>query len=189
MGWFNKKESKSEMDAPALPELPKIPDMPKFSKSLVMDQMTIPHLPSYPNSSFGKKFSQNAIKDAVSGEKEDEEDSHADESYGNEMMPEPPQLGFLKRTTMPDEDYTPKTSSSFGKQQRAEPVFIRIDKFQESLKMFEETKKKISEMEEMFRSVKKIKEEEGRELSQWEMEIQKIKGEFEKINRNLFSKV
>jgi hypothetical protein len=55
--------------------------------------------------------------------------------------------------------------------------------------MFEETKKKISEMEEMFRSVKKIKEEEGRELSQWEMEIQKIKGEFEKINRNLFSKV
>ncbi len=189
MGWFNKKENRSEMDAPALPELPKIPDMPKFSKSLSMDQMTIPHLPSYPNTSFGKKFSQNAIKDAVSGEKEDEGDSHADESYGNEMMPEPPQFGFLKRTSMPDDEYTPKAVNSFGKQQKAEPVFIRIDKFQESLNMFEETKKKISEMEDMLRNVKKIKDEESKELSQWEIEIQRIKSEFEKINRNLFSKV
>ena len=176
------------MDAPALPELPKIPEMPKFRKSLSMDQMTIPHLPSYPNSSFGRKFSQNAIKDAVSGEKGDEGDSLADESYGNETMPEPPQLGFLKRTTMPSEEYMPK-ATNFGKQQKSEPVFIRIDKFQESLNMFEETKKKISDMEEMLRNVKKIKDEESKELSQWEMEIQRIKNEFEKINRNLFSKV
>ena len=40
---------------------------------------------------------------------------------------------------------------------------------------------------EMLRSIKKIKEDEDRELKQWEAEIQAIKGEFEKINQNLFS--
>ena len=41
----------------------------------------------------------------------------------------------------------------------------------------------------MLRNIRKIKEEEERELKEWESEVQKIKGEFEKINSELFSRI
>ncbi|MEK6842250.1 MAG: hypothetical protein AABX84_00380, partial [Nanoarchaeota archaeon] len=77
MGWFGKKEEKRE--SMSLPELPKIPELPHLGKSRDFDRITLPSLPSYPNSSFGKKFSQNAIKDAISGEEEDEIEEDFDE--------------------------------------------------------------------------------------------------------------
>ena len=44
-------------------------------------------------------------------------------------------------------------------------------------------------MEEMLMNIKKIKDDEDRELKWWDAEIQKIKQEFEKIDANLFSKI
>jgi len=186
MAWFEKKEKSGADGIPSLPELPKLPELPDFDDSPRMNQNDLPHLPSYPNSSFGQKFSQNAIKDAVSGEKEDEE-GEADEFPGErEIMPRPPQINFPKRMSMPSEEYPRFDRMKSGK---PEPVFIRIDKFEESLRMLEDAKKKLNEMDGMLRGIKKIKEEEDRELKHWEAEIQTIKGEFEKINQDLFSRI
>ena len=90
---------------------------------------------------------------------------------------------------MPEENYKKEFSNSFRKSGKPEPVFIRIDKFEESLDMFENAKKKLAEMEDMLKGVKKTKEEEDKEIRGWEMEIQKIKSEFEKIDSNLFSRI
>ena len=40
----------------------------------------------------------------------------------------------------------------------------------------------------MFEDLKSIKEKEEKELEFWEKEVKKIKGEVEKIDKNIFSK-
>ena len=188
MGWFNKKESGREENASSMPELPKIPELPRLNFSQDISSVNLPHLPSFPNGSIGRKFSQNTIKDAVSGEREDRIREDLANDFSDEMMPEPPQFGLMKRSAMPQEDYQPR-ERPIQKIGKVEPVFIRIDKFEESLGMLDEARKKIHEMEEMLRNIKKLKEEEDKELREWENEIHKIKGEFEKIDRDLFSKI
>jgi len=179
MGWFDKKERKKE--SLGLPELPKLPELPSLERGLNLEgQHALPQLPSYPSSPFGEKFSQNAIKDAVSGEEEDdEEDFDADESMHNEGLKMPRPLTREEPTVHRSMMGTP----------RNEPVFVRLDKFEEGLKIFEDTKHKIMELERMLNNVKKVKEEEEKELQGWEMEIQKLKGQFEKIDRDIFSKI
>ena len=194
MGWFGKKEEKGGgiSSMPSLPELPKLPELPSLSRSPSFERVSLPNLPSYPNSSLGKKFSQNAIKDAVSGEEEDdfEEDEAEDFSDEDEIMPKSPQ-GFVKRNTLPEEEYTSRGSlvNSFKRGGKMEPVFIRIDKYEDALNMFDDARKKIVEMEDLLKHIKKIKEDEYRELKDWETEIQKIKDDFEKVNRDIFSKI
>jgi len=70
-----------------------------------------------------------------------------------------------------------------------EPIFIRIDKFEESLKVFEKVKEKISEIEHLLRETKELKEQEQLELSNWEQEIQKLKLQIEKVDEDIFSKI
>lgn len=180
MGWFEKKEKKKE--GFSLPELPKLPELPSLERGFNLEnQHTLPQLPSYPTSSFGEKFSQNAIKDAVSGEEVDdnEEDFDADESMHDEILKMPRPLTREEPTVHRSMMGTP----------RNEPVFIRLDKFEEGLKIFEETKHKIMELEKMLKNVKRVKEEEEKELQGWETEIQKLKSQFEKIDRDIFSKI
>ena len=70
-----------------------------------------------------------------------------------------------------------------------EPIFIRIDKFEESLRSFERAKEQVKDIEKMLGDVKKLKEEEEKELSMWEKEVQKTKQEIEKIDQDIFSKI
>jgi hypothetical protein len=180
MGWFNKKDEKQE--AVSLPELPKLPELPRMRES-DSESMHLPQLPSYPSSSYGQKFSQDAIKEAVSGEEEDEdEDFDADESMSDEdedMMMRKPLIKPMVREPAVHRN-------GLGKN---EPVFVRLDKFEEGLKIFEDTKHKIMEIEKMLREVRHVKEQEEKELQSWETEVQNIKSQFEKIDRDIFSKV
>ena len=208
MGWFGKKKERggSMSSMPSLPELPRLPELPSLSRSPSFERVSLPNLPSYPNSSLGKKFSQNAIKDAVSGEEEDDfEEDEDDFSEEDEIMPSPlsrigggnaglqskPLQGFVKRSALPEEEYTSRGSlvNSFKRSGKMEPVFIRIDKYEDALNMFDDARKKIVEMEDLLKHIKKIKEDEYRELKDWETETQKIKDDFEKVNRDIFSKI
>lgn len=199
MGWFNKKKKEGKEDKiPSLPEIPKLPVLPRLnvpSENPYLENKSIPQLPSYPRNSFDEKFSQNAIKGAVSGEKEDEfnEVYKANESFKKDegMMPTPYEK-IVERNTMPSDEYisSPKKfTGTLRKTRNAEPVFIRMDKFEESLEVFENAKSKVKELEEMLRGIKKIKEEEERGLQEWETEIQNIKGHLDKLDRDLFSKL
>ena len=184
MGWFGKNEKKKsgELSLDTLPELPKLPKLPQIGgKDLELSDGPISQLPSYPPDSFGEKFSQNAIKEAVAGKTGDKEVFKVDESLDEiekKMMPKP-----LKSLTKNLQENLRTKANTL------EPVFVRIDKFEEGLKIFEQTKIKISEIENFLEEMKKINEKEEKELQSWEREIQTMKKNFEKINQDIFSKI
>ncbi len=194
MGLFKKKSNKGDIKKKPisakpseLPELPELPDFdddsPKSSLGGPKTKEQLSPLPRFPNDSFGKKFSQDIIKGAVTGEKEEsEEDFEADD-----FVPEQEQM---MRQPLSEKEFksVPSTFREAAKSVK-EPIFIRIDKFEESLHAFEKAKQQITEIEKMLRDVKSLKEEEEKELGMWEREVQKTKLEIEKIDQDIFSKV
>ena len=207
MGLFKKKVEKKEFvtgasslpESPRLPELPELPELPAMNED--MSEEALPQLPSFPNSDFGNKFSRESIKEAVSGKKEGEEVPIADDFDEEQMMQGP----LKKPLAVEEEDFDedeemekiPRRSyeaSSHFKQaysatRKAEPIFIRIDKFEESLKIFEKAKDQVSEIEDLIKHTKALKAKEEEELNSWEKEIQSIKQEVEKIDKDIFSKI
>tara|TARA_Y100000310_G_scaffold270154_1_gene283806 strand:+ start:744 stop:1328 length:585 start_codon:yes stop_codon:yes gene_type:complete len=194
MRFFGKKEKekKEDLSLPKLPELPELPEMPKMGNR---EEERIPKLPSYPSNDFGKKFSQNAIKSAVSGGKEDEGDFfRTNEPLEDRGMSRP-----SKRMTKEMPPFQAKNLQNrekrfpeFPKKQRVmetEPVFVRLDKFEESLEVFEDAKRRMVEIEKILGEIKHLKEQEERELLGWEAEIQELKRKFERIDREIFSKI
>lgn len=195
MNWFKKEKDDG---IPKLPEPPKLPELPKLDDTNMKEPL--PQLPSYPQNSFGDKFSKSAIKDAVSGEEEDDEEDEADDSMHEErMMPKPPMKNMYPEFSR---DGIPNFSRSMiprrnievdewndNKPSGNEPVFVRLDKFRESSEIFEDAKRKIAEIELTLGEIKKKRDEEEKELDEWEKEMQNIKNQFEKISRNIFSKI
>ena len=175
MALFKKKE-KGEEEAPKFPELPKLPELPEIKEE--KHDEPVPQLPSFPSGSLGDKFSQNTIKEAVTGKKEEGE--RADESAEEEMhmMPKPPVSNSAK---MPIKNEKKEPG-------KPEPIFIRIDRFEEGSQVFEQVKKQVTDIEKMFADVAKIKQKEDKELVLWEAELKEIKEKIEKIDENIFSK-
>ena len=160
---------------PKLPKLPALPRLPGLEEKDLFSQKP-GKLPSYPSNSLGEKFSQDTIKEAVTGEKE--------EGFGeDEFAP----LEEERRIPRP---LIEPLSREFGQEEHGtEPIFIRIDKFEESLATFEKMKKQISQIENVLGDIKKIKDDEDRELENWEKEIQSVKKQIEKIDKDIFSRV
>jgi len=211
MGLFSrkKKEVKKE-EIPSLPELPKLPDLPKMEEGAAKPKPAETNqLPSFPTNSLGEKFSQNAIKEAVSGEKKGEEvDVNELVKEKKQEMHEPLQKSIMSKELppLPGEDKKPTHSREIDEEEEPpiprevkhkeishaksnEPVFIRIDKFEESLKVFEKIKVDVSEIEKMLKDIKSLKDEEGKELSHWEREMQKVKDQVSRVDEDIFSKI
>jgi hypothetical protein len=241
MGWFSKKEAGTPIKEvpPSLPKLPELPELPDIDDDL---EEPIHQLPTYPTTSFGQKFSQNTIKEAVTGtpkqqsydrfprEKEVERVFEADEFAINSkpQMMQKPSKQQVKIPEMPKMPYSPpktreieeetkpqkirlempprkqeieepeefeeeepqeRYKPSIMKTKKTEPVFIRIDKFEESLKSLEKTKKQLSDIENNLEEIIRTKAEEQKELDVWMSEIIKVKGQIEKIERDVFSQI
>ncbi len=180
MGWFNKVETKGRQIDNDL----RLPELPTIRNNEIHSEKSIHQLPSFPSNSLGNKFSQNNIKEAITGRKEDEEVYDADEFATDKetQMMLKPLTKELQRIPREFEEAASRVKST-------EPVFIRIDKFEESLRIFEKTKEQITEIEKMLREIKQEKEKEDEELSSWENEIQSLKKQIEKVDRDVFSKV
>jgi len=182
MGLFKKRGKKEEI--PSLPELPQLPELPEFPETEEYSDENIPQLPSFPNGSLGNRFSQNIIKEAVTGRKEVEE-VDADE-FAEEREMQTMRKPLVRESG--EKEFFP-TFEKIVKTREAEPIFIRIDKFEDGSKTFEQVKKKILEIEDKFDDIKKIKEDEEKELEFWGKEIKEIKEKIERIDRNIFSKI
>lgn len=175
MGLFKKKEKKEEA-VPKLPELPRLPEIPDIAEFQKYTEEKLPQLPSFPNGDLGNKFSQNTIKEAITGKREEEVRAE-DMEEEIPMMRQP-------RVKEENEEYFGR-----GMKSESEPIFIRMDRFEDGSKSFEEVKKKVVEIEKMLAGVKQIKEEEEKELQSWANEISQIKEKLEKVDENIFSKV
>ena len=206
MGLFGKKDKREEMKrysseipkAPEPPELPELPELPSLDEDY---DEPIPQLPSFPLNSLGNKFSQNTIKEAIAGKKEEREVFSADEfpyEEDSEIMHKPlmktrGDFENYEESGMPVKPKYREISKRFKEKEyltkKAEPVFIRIDKFEESLELFENIKYQISEIEQLVKNTKEIKAKEEEELNSWEMQLQEIKKQVEKVNSDIFSKI
>lgn len=195
MGLFSKKRGEKrqgEEGSLSLPELPELPELTNFEDM----GREISQLPTLPNNSLGEKFSRSTIKNAVNGESEGEEVFDADE-FGDdgdeERMMQKPLRKPLVREILPEENEEeteiPEKFRTNLRMRETEPVFVRLDKFEESLNVFEKTKEKILGIEKLLRDIKKIKEQEEAELQAWEDEISSIKQQIDKIDREIFSKI
>lgn len=190
MGWFSKKEEKKEKipTLSTLPKLPELPSLPDFNEETSLPSEPVHQLPSFPNNSLGDKFSQNTIKEAVTGEKEGDKSSFADDfqlpDKEVEMMPEE-----LEEEEPVVERAPKEFKEATVRAKRTEPVFIRIDKFEESLKLFDKIKGQMSEVEKMLKGIKELKEKEDEELENWGSEIQAMKQKVEKVDKDLFSTI
>jgi hypothetical protein len=190
MAWFNKNkkgEMKEQKEMPSLPQLPQLPDLPSDNFQFKPNM-----LPRFPQNSLGDKFSQDTIKDAVSGEKEDEMTNEPEEI---QAMPKPP-MGPLTREAPPEmeepfEEEMPSMSRGAisSSRQKAEPMFVRLDKFEESLGSFDKIKKQLSGVEKLLESIKSTKEEESREIEAWQSKLQTMKNQVDKIDRDIFSRI
>lgn len=204
MGLFKKKEDKDTI--PKLPELPKLPTLPtSFKNDYDFESDSFPikefpsmnnyakeihELPSFPTNSFSEKFSQNSIKSAITGREFEEDIEEIDESdmeeFSKTIVPLPKkQIPLIKKQTE-------EKIIGMRNLQRVipeEPIFIRIDKFEESLKIFNHVKEKISDIEYLLNETKQIKEKENEELSSWQEEVQKLKTQIERIDKDIFSKI
>ncbi len=207
MGLFNKNK-KEEGSYSGLPELPKLPELPPIESRPGQErQMPKPNaLPRFPSSPTGNRFSQNTIKDAVSGEKEGNVVNEFEDEI--QKMPRFPDMPKGNREgDFPEEEDNEDTkeeiparalpnkrrevvpSSRSSLQQNDEPIFVRLDKFEESMDVFDRIKKQLSGAEKLLNEIKSVKEREDKELGEWRSKMESMKSQIEKIDKDIFSKV
>lgn len=72
---------------------------------------------------------------------------------------------------------------------KVEPVFVRLDKFQNAIKNLNEIRKQLSEIESHLVDINNIRERETKDLEKEEEEITEIKAKLESIDAGIFSKL
>ncbi len=185
MGWFKKEDKKQSSEKiPELPKLPSLPslDFPKIDSSNLHPKQEpskkqavqmpehptqIHKLPNFSSGSVSDKFSQRVIKEAV--ESDDEEPEEFDEDNLTPINPRTQRIGY--------------------KADEGNPVFVRLDKFEESLEILDSIKKDLVHIEKFLEEIKKVRLEEEKELSLWEKEVEESKKKIAKIDEEFFSKI
>ncbi len=100
------------------------------------------------------------------------------------------QMQERKRFDLREPEYEESEMTSHSmKAKRTEPVFVRLDKFESSLRTFEKAKKQLSEIEKMLADVEDMKKEEEHQLDSWKSEIMKIKEQIQKVDSDIFSDI
>ncbi len=157
---FFKKDIKEENKFAELPALPGTTRLPE-----------LPSLPSLPSSKANDSFGIQAIKSNILGDK-------------NNFSPTQE-----KRTIELGERIEAPQIASRRIESKKEPVFVKLDKFKDSVEKFEEIKTKIDEIDSTLRKIKEIREKENHELLAWEEKVQMIKEKVDNIDNSLFSRV
>src|SRR3989339_696808 len=203
MSWFDKKEENQNPEIPKLPELPRLSEIQEEGEEEEIEDSPkqIHQLPSFPHNSLGDKFSQNTIKEAIRGKPE-----KTSEDY-DEIIPKLP-IQKMEKSIMPktkEEDYEQvaqklppqkiikmqEIPSEFKeasiKVKRTEPVFIRLDKFEESLEIFEKIKERIMDIEKMLKETQEIKDIEVKEIEIKKKYSDDIERQLEEIQKKLLT--
>ena len=177
MGWFNnKKEKNEEVQLPELPDIdsfspPSMQELPSINSQ--NSEPSLPELPSQSNRPFPTTISHEINKNFEKS-KYTPLNSNSKEIKPNFTSP--------RKIELSSRHMQPKTK-------KIEPVYIRLDKFQESLETFEQIKFKVGEIEDVLRKTKEIRAKEEQELDEWERELQLIKSQIDMIDRDIFNKI
>lgn len=189
--------------------LPDLPTRKRFFDDFDLDgeEKEEKHpLPAFPDTPGHNQFSQAAIKDAV-GEEVDESDlpelpelpEEKEVRVANskpkivemeEWKPEIP-LG-MSRIEPPEESIEVPRKEDFRSLRReigSPDIFVKIDKFRNARKTFNEVKAKLNEIDDLIKRIRETKMREEQELSAWERDVQNIKSRVKDVSENIFEKV
>ena len=195
MGLFSKKEP-----VPEIPTAPSLPELPTIPRKIEEQKKELPELPSFPLNSKNKNLNQEIVKSAVSDSSERKENDtmipevprfngevemNSDESFSS------PKLEFPIPNIPKEEPTTTLTQPSVSMQSSmsADPIFVRIDKFQESQKNFDNIKDMVGEIESVLNKIKDVKAKEESELKGWTDDVEKIKTKLSQIDSDIFSQI
>lgn len=199
MGLFSKKE-----DVPEIPPAPTIPELPKREGQ--PEKKDLPELPSFPSTPQTENLNQSIVKSAVIDAPSEDEEINVEipsgldikeESSIAPMIPPRPQV----REPTPQMSSLPSISSiprPLGLNanipnkpitSHAEPIFVRIDKFQSAQKNFEGIKEKVKEIESIISKIKDVKSNEETELKGWTEDVEKIKVRLAEIDSDIFNQI
>jgi predicted ribosome quality control (RQC) complex YloA/Tae2 family protein len=79
-----------------------------------------------------------------------------------------------------------KMISEETQDKKTEPIFIKIDRYEEALDYINSVRDKIKEIEDMIENLKKIKRDEDQALDEWKENLNQIKEKLMIVDRNLF---
>jgi hypothetical protein len=205
-------------ELPKLPELPELPELSKTPRSKEPIHQ-LPSFPNNSlGQKFSQNTIKQAVTRAPKepydhypeekrGERVFEANDFAPPKKGKQMMPKPlpkkefsfphtkeiseeePEFDIEDFKTEPNFEEEPEMESPSQAPLRREPVFIRIDRFEKSLRIFEKVKRELSEIERVLNDIEKVKEDEQSELESWKTNVLQIKEQIEKVDRDVFSKL
>ena len=164
MGLFSRKKK----EAKKIDELPPLPEIPRFEPRPVSNI----EMPSY-------EPAMTAIKKEV-GEPQIEP-SRIDLAI---PMRKPSETIIRKSLIeeRPIAEQRPETR--YSKEEK--PVFVKIDKYRDALRMIEDIKSKIEGAEKSISELESIKNSEQRNIESWKSDLNEIKSKLLDIDKNLF---
>lgn len=196
MGLFSKKEP-----VPELPTASTLPELPTIPRKIEEQKKELPELPSFPLNSKNKNLNQEMVKSAVSDSSEEQESDttipdvpkfngevevNSNDSFSSSPRLEFPIPNIPKREPIPILTQPPV---SIQPSVSADPIFVRIDKFQESQKNFNNIKDMVGEMESVLNKIKDVKAKEDAEIKSWAEDAEKIKEKLSQIDSDIFSQI
>ena len=206
MGLFSKKE-----EVPKIPVAPTLPELPQLEK--LKNKKELPELPTFPSNARNDNITQEMVKSAVADIPTVQEmpEAPAQIEAPQEELPQadpiaqiieaPVQKAIPALPEMPAESQAPQDIPEVTISEPApiqaqepnphqnEPIFVRIDKFQEAQKNFTTIKKKVEEIESIIKKIKDVKSQEEDELKGWTEDVEKIKSRLAEVDNGIFNQV
>ncbi len=184
MGLFNREKGVRSENIPRLPSLPDIsaydelPELPQLPPQNFQKKFEAQPLPSFPKNQFGDSLGIQAIKSSINSE-----------NMGSFSSSDRRAIEFPEKSILSNQDVQETLNQSSFSSSGKEPVFVKLDRFQESVRKFHEIKEKVGKMEETLRDIRMTREKEENEMKNWETEVQLIKEKVKIIESSLFRKI
>ncbi|MFH1248866.1 MAG: hypothetical protein V1660_01835 [archaeon] len=198
MSLFKKREPERAERSFDVPELPAFPEVREIKDALTPRDNFNDSIPPLPR---GSSISQNPYS---MPQQQKPEPKRAMEIGSSAWPPEikmPSSKEIFDLTTeageereesaSPSKHSYPKTPpQSQSRQIKAkEPIFIKIERFSDALKNFDQIKEKVDELDDLLKKTREIRHQEQQEFDSWEKEIEEIKNKISVIDEKLFSKL
>lgn len=175
MFWEKKEKEKGLPDLPRPPTRTTLPQgYPPMHEE---EDDKIHGLPAFPDSPMQRGFSQSAIKDAVANE--DIRDELPD-------FKQAPKYNLVEMEEWNAQNRIAQPTPSARRENK--PIFVRVDKFQLARNSLETVKVKLSEIEDLLKTIRDVKTKEDAELSSWESEMENIKSRVQSVLNDIFER-
>ena len=163
MGLFSRKKKEDNRILPSLPEFPKFPgesNLPFYDEQLHEAKESLPPVPP---------------------QRPDFTKTQATPDFFEKKVISPKFRDDL------DFDDIPQRRSSLTLEKRDDkPVFVKIDKYRESMKTLESIKSKLEEADNLLKNLTRLRQDEERELDDWQNSLNEIRQKLLKIDKDLF---